>query len=77
MEATIGRKEKDFSTLASKLDDEQSIVGKVQKSIKEVQGRVEEMEEELWMEKEIWVQKEVYKDTVVVSSSDKDGDHVN
>merc|ERR1711973_184107 len=47
LEGTIVRKEKDFSALASKLDDEQSLVGKVQKSIKEVQGRVEELEEEL------------------------------
>merc|ERR1712241_1289269 len=52
LEATIGRKEKDFSALASKLDDEQSLVGKVQKSIKEVQGRVEEMEEELEAERQ-------------------------
>merc|ERR1711992_77579 len=44
LEGTIGRKEKDFGALASKLDDEQSLVAKVQKSIKEVQGRVEEME---------------------------------
>merc|ERR1711892_1608661 len=35
LEQTIGRKEKDFSTLAAKLDDEQSLVGKVTKSIKE------------------------------------------
>jgi chromosome segregation ATPase len=41
LEGAIGRKEKDFGGLASKLDDEQSLVAKVQKSIKEVQGRVE------------------------------------
>merc|ERR1712241_930203 len=52
LEGTIGRKEKDFGGLASKLDDEQSLVGKVQKSIKEVQGRVEEMEEELEAERQ-------------------------
>merc|ERR1712242_378903 len=52
LEGTIGRKEKDFSALASKLDDEQSLVGKVQKSIKEIQGRVEEMEEELEAERQ-------------------------
>merc|ERR1711997_1406301 len=51
LEGTIGRKEKDFSALASKLDDEQTLVAKVQKSIKEVQGRVEEMEEELEAER--------------------------
>merc|ERR1712223_2201620 len=52
LEGTIGRKEKDFAALASKLDDEQSLVAKVQKSIKEVQGRVEEMEEELEAERQ-------------------------
>ena len=38
--------------LASKLEDEQSLVGKVQKSIKELQGRIEEMEEELEAERQ-------------------------
>merc|ERR1711936_642848 len=51
-ENTISRKEKDFSALASKLDDEQSLVAKVQKSIKEIQGRVEELEEELEAERQ-------------------------
>merc|ERR1739838_998210 len=39
LEGAIGRKEKDSGGLASKLDDEQSLVAKVQKSIKEVQGK--------------------------------------
>merc|ERR1712008_121413 len=52
LEGAIGHKEKDFGGLASKLDDEQSLVAKVQKSIKEVQGRVEEMEEELEAERQ-------------------------
>merc|ERR1711997_1014263 len=52
LEGTIGRKEKDFSALASKLDDEQALVAKAQKSIKEVQGRVEELEEELEAERQ-------------------------
>merc|ERR1719427_2572839 len=52
LEGTIVRKEKDFSALASKLDDEQSLVAKVQKSIKEIQGRVEELEEELEAERQ-------------------------
>jgi myosin heavy chain 6/7 len=51
-ENNIGRKEKDMAVLTSKLDDEQSLVGKVQKSIKEVQGRVEEQEEELEAERQ-------------------------
>merc|ERR1711971_1327292 len=52
LEGAIGRKEKDFGGLASKLDDEQSLVAKVQKSIKEIQGRVEELEEELEAERQ-------------------------
>merc|ERR1712050_365646 len=52
LEGTIGRKEKDFSALASKLDDEQSLVGKLQKTIKEIQARVEELEEELEAERQ-------------------------
>merc|ERR1711881_756894 len=52
LEATIARKEKDLGGLASKLDDEQSIVAKVQKTIKEIQARVEELEEELEAERQ-------------------------
>jgi len=52
IEATIGRKEKDIAGLAAKLDDEQSLVAKAQKNIKELQGRVEELEEELEAERQ-------------------------
>merc|ERR1711963_511217 len=52
LEAAIMRKENEISTLAYKLDDEQSLVGKTQKSIKELQGRIEEMEEELEAERQ-------------------------
>merc|ERR1712180_341080 len=45
-------KEKDMGAISSKLDDEQSLVAKMQKSIKELQGRVEEMEEELEAERQ-------------------------
>jgi chromosome segregation ATPase len=38
--------------LTSKLEEEQTNVSKVQKSIKELQGRVEEMEEELEAERQ-------------------------
>merc|ERR1719479_379777 len=38
--------------LASKMEDEQSVVGKTQKTIKEFQGRIEEMEEELEAERQ-------------------------
>jgi len=52
LEAAIMRKEAETMGLCGKLDDEQSLVGKVQKSIKEHQGRVEEMEEELEAERQ-------------------------
>merc|ERR550539_2175994 len=48
----IVQKEKDISTLGAKLEDQQSIVGKMQKNIKECQGRVEELEEELEAERQ-------------------------
>jgi chromosome segregation ATPase len=52
LEGLIGRKEKDSLGLAAKLDDEQSNVAKAQKNIKECQGRVEELEEELEAERQ-------------------------
>merc|ERR1711990_931422 len=52
LEMSIGRKEKDTSSLSSKLEDEQNIVAKVQKAIKETQARVEELEEELEAERQ-------------------------
>merc|ERR1712107_781021 len=52
LEAHIARKEKEMGGLSSKLDDEQSLVSKVQKSIKDYQGRIEEMEEELEAERQ-------------------------
>merc|ERR1719228_1189435 len=52
VEGLINRKEKDIAALGSKLDDEQAIVAKMQKNIKESQGRVEELEEELEAERQ-------------------------
>merc|ERR1711902_103293 len=48
----MGRKEKDIIGLSGKLDDEQSLVTKATKAIKEHQGRVEELEEELDAERQ-------------------------
>merc|ERR1719166_129714 len=42
LESAIQRKEKDSGALMSKLEDEQSLVAKVQKTIKEVQARIED-----------------------------------
>merc|ERR1719219_2034555 len=52
VEGVIGRKEKDIAGLSAKLDDEQCLVSKMQKNIKECQGRVEELEEELEAERQ-------------------------
>ena len=52
LEAHIARKDKEMGGFIAKLDDEQALVGKVQKSIKELQGRIEEMEEELEAERQ-------------------------
>merc|ERR1712227_1000809 len=52
LEAQIARKDSEMSGFANKLEDEQSLVSKVQKSIKEFQGRIEQMEEELEAERQ-------------------------
>merc|ERR1711909_259395 len=46
IETVIASKEKNNQMLAAKLDDEQSLVAKAQKNIKELQGRVEATDEE-------------------------------
>merc|ERR1712106_1056429 len=52
LEAQVGRKDNDMIGYNAKLDDEQALVSKVQKGIKELQGRVEQMEEELEAERQ-------------------------
>merc|ERR1719233_163203 len=52
LEVVIGNKDKNNHQLAAKLDDEQNLVAKAQKGIKELQGRVETMEEELEAERQ-------------------------
>merc|ERR1712158_340253 len=52
IEVTINNKDKNNAQLAAKLDDEQNLVAKAQKGIKEIQGRVENMEEELEAERQ-------------------------
>merc|ERR1711936_409143 len=58
IEAVIGNKEKNNQLLSAKLDDEQSLVAKAQKNIKEIQGRVEGGEEELEAERQSRAQAE-------------------
>jgi myosin heavy chain 6/7 len=52
LEAQIGRKDGDITVSRAKLDYEQTLVGKVQKAIKEHQGRVEALEQELEAERQ-------------------------
>merc|ERR1719400_2523445 len=52
LEVTINNKDKNNAQLAAKLDDEQNLVAKAQKGIKEIQGRVEAMEGELEAERQ-------------------------
>merc|ERR1719216_687757 len=52
LEVVIGNKDKNNAQLAAKLDDDQNLVAKAQKGIKEIQGRVEAMEEELEAERQ-------------------------
>merc|ERR1719295_1244337 len=52
IEGVIANKEKNNQLLSAKLDDEQSLVAKAQKNIKELQGRVEGAEEELEAERQ-------------------------
>merc|ERR1712210_256957 len=52
LEGVIGRKEEDQLGLTTKLEDEQLIVTKFLKAIKETQGRVEVLEEELEAERQ-------------------------
>lgn len=52
LEQTIQRKDKEIASLNAKLEDEQSLVGKLQKQIKELQSRIEELEEEVEAERQ-------------------------
>lgn len=52
LEQTIQRKDKEISSLNAKLEDEQSLVAKLQKQIKELQSRIEELEEEVEAERQ-------------------------
>lgn len=52
IEQTIQRKDKELASITAKLEDEQSLVGKLQKQIKELQSRIEELEEEVEAERQ-------------------------
>merc|ERR1711910_23772 len=45
------RKDKEIASVSSKIDDEQTLGGKYAKQVKELQGRLEELDEELTIER--------------------------
>ncbi|KPU73412.1 uncharacterized protein Dana_GF15360, isoform AD [Drosophila ananassae] len=52
LEQTIQRKDKELCSITAKLEDEQVVVGKHQRQIKELQARIEELEEEVEAERQ-------------------------
>ena len=52
VENMLTLKDKDASSLVLKLEDDQALVAKSQKGIKEIQGRIEELEQELEVERQ-------------------------
>merc|ERR1711973_166920 len=49
---TVQRKEKELSSMSAKIEDEQTLGGKYSRQIKELQGRLEELDEELAVERQ-------------------------
>jgi len=49
---TVQRKEKEISSMSAKIEDEQTLGGKYSRQIKELQGRLEELDEELAVERQ-------------------------
>merc|ERR1719443_270633 len=72
LEGHIARKDNDRLGLTSKLEDEQALVSKVQKTIKEFQGRIEILEEELEAERQARSKAERQR-----SDCAKELDHIN
>merc|ERR1712066_150443 len=52
LSSTVQRKDKELGSVCAKIDDEQTLGGKFTKQIKELQSRIEELEEELAIERQ-------------------------
>ncbi len=52
LSGTIQRKEKEINSMSAKIDDEQTLASKYSKQIKELQSRLEELDEELAIERQ-------------------------
>merc|ERR1719495_288360 len=49
---TLQRKDKELSSMSAKIEDEQTLGGKYSRQVKELQGRLEELDEELAIERQ-------------------------
>merc|ERR1719385_717326 len=49
---TVQRKEKELASMSAKIEDEQTLGGKYSRQVKELQGRLEELDEELAIERQ-------------------------
>jgi len=49
---TVQRKEKEIASMSAKIEDEQTLGGKYSRQVKELQGRLEELDEELAVERQ-------------------------
>merc|ERR1711970_1591677 len=70
MEVSVGRKDKDINNYAAKLEEEQSLVSKHQKLVKELQSRLEELEEEAEHERQARAKAEKGKAALVKEMGD-------
>merc|ERR1719187_1343255 len=52
MGQVLQRKDKEFSSLSGKIEDEQTLAGKLNQQVKELQARLEELDEELESERQ-------------------------
>ena len=52
LNSTIQRKEKELASIGAKIEDEQTLGGKYHKQVKELQARIEEVDEELVIERQ-------------------------
>merc|ERR1719209_1556615 len=52
LQAVLQRKEKEFSSIGAKIDDEHTLGGKYGKQIKELQSRIDELDDELSIERQ-------------------------
>ena len=51
LQAVLQRKEKELSSLGAKIEDEHTLGGKYSKQIKELQSRIDELDDELNIER--------------------------